>query len=134
VLPPVLESSDDVGLVGIAGANCKPVLTRSVSFRSVGPTALVKKACCLSRLVGFGLVFPPRSRASLYLRAVVCTAVTLTLTRGVGNREREAPRASLQLNRWETCAPGAPVGLKSSSPTNCCGTGVHSPSTAKLTL
>ena len=70
-----------------------------------------------------GLAWFPR-RLPLALRPIlICVElsapVTLTLTRGAVREQREAPRASLQLR-----SPGAPVGLKSSSPLNCCGTGV----------
>ena len=62
---------------------------------------------------------PPRSQADPYLRGVVCTGDP-----DFDQREhREAPRASLQLNLCPVPVP-VPVGLKSSSTTNCCGTGV----------
>ena len=80
----LLESYDSAGgrQGVVAAANCKPVLTRSVGFRSVGPSAgaarCVKR---LARLAGIEHHHPrwlcfgfPAARADPYLRgSVVCT-------------------------------------------------------------
>ena len=79
----LLESYDSAGgrQGVVAAANCKPVLTRSVGFRSVGPSAGAAPCKKAARLAGIEHHHPrwlchgfPAARADPYLRgSVVCT-------------------------------------------------------------
>ena len=115
----LLESYDSAGgrQGVVAAANCKPVLTRSVGFRSVGPSAGAaapcKKACASRRhrTPPPTLALPrfPRSSGRSLFAWISCLHRRPWLwPAAAGVRARQ--RRRLCAVRWN-----APVGLKSSS-------------------